>query len=193
MFDTKDTNKTLPAAMLSETRVRTGIVRASYAHVDKPVAAVAGGDEKYSLAVLIAKDDKETLDVIEKGISNAIEQGRDKFGGKIPNKAALKLPLRDGIERNDEAYQDCMFINTNNRTQPQVIDADRHKADPSIIYSGCYCRVTINFYTFNVNGNRGVGASLGNIQFVEDGDPLGGTHYTAESDFGAAEDDDFLA
>lgn len=180
-------------ALLNETRVRTGVIRASYVHVDKPVAAIAGGDEKYSMAILIPKDDAETLGIIEKAIDNAIKIGKDKFGGKTPNKAALKLPLRDGIERDDEAYQECMFINANNKQAPQVVDADRHKADPSIIYSGCYCRVTIQFYTFNVNGNRGVGASLGNVQFVEDGEPLGGTHYTAESDFGAAEDDDFLA
>lgn len=185
-------NNTFTPALLTETRVRTGVVRASYVHVDKPVAAIAGGDEKYSMAILIPKNDAETLNIIEKAIDNAIRIGKDKFGGKTPSKAALKLPLRDGIERDDDAYQDCMFINANNKQAPQVVDAERHPADPSIIYSGCYCRVTIQFYTFNVNGNRGVGASLGNIQFVEDGESLGGAHITAADDFGEA-DDDFLA
>ena len=185
-------NKVLPPALITETRVRTGVVRASYAHVDKPVAAVAGGEEKYSLAILIDKEDKETLDVIEKGIDNAIKLGKDKFGGKVPNKKALKLPLRDGMERDADEYQDCMFINTNNKTQPKVVDADRHSADPSIIYSGCYVRVTIQFYCYNVSGSKGVAASLGNIQFVEDGEPLGGARFTAADDFGEAEDDDFL-
>ena len=43
---------------------------------------------------------------IEKAIDNAIKEGASKFGGKIPNKAALKLPLRDGdLERDDEPYR----------------------------------------------------------------------------------------
>lgn len=35
-----------------------------------------------------------------------LRKGVAKFGGKKPNKAAIKLPLRDGdIERDDEAYK----------------------------------------------------------------------------------------
>ena len=33
---------------------------------------------------------------IEEAIDAAIEEGVGKFGGKKPNKAAIKLPLRDG-------------------------------------------------------------------------------------------------
>jgi hypothetical protein len=179
--------------IINNTRVVTNEVRASYAHVAEPVS-INGSDPKYSMSVIIPKDDKETLDLIEQAIDKALEDGADKFGGKKPNKAACKLPLRDGdVEKDDEAYANAFFINCNNKTQPQVVDANRHLLDPEAIYSGCYCKVSIQFYAFNVNGNKGVAAALGNIQFVRDGEPLGGARVTAADDFGAAEDDDFLA
>ena len=60
--------------------------------------------------------------------------------------------------------------------------------DPMMVYSGCYCNVSVNFYAFNANGNRGVAAGLGNIQFVKDGERLSGKA-SADADFDALEDD----
>ena len=182
------------AKIKNGTRVITNEIRASYVHVAEP-QSVNGGKEKYSMSVIIPKSDKETLSLINQAIDQAITDGITKFGGKRPNKAALKLPLRDGdVERDDEAYQDAFFINCNSDDAPQVVDANRRQVDPKIIYSGCYCRVSISFYAFSKNGNRGIAAGLGNIQFVRDGEPLGGGHISAADDFGEAEeDDDFLS
>ena len=182
------------AKIKNGTRVITNEIRASYVHVAEP-QSVNGGKEKYSMSVIIPKSDKETLSLINQAIDQAITDGISKFGGKRPNKAALKLPLRDGdVERDDEAYQDAFFINCNSDDAPQVVDANRRQVDPKIIYSGCYCRVSISFYAFSKNGNRGIAAGLGNIQFVRDGEPLGGGHISAADDFGEAEeDDDFLS
>lgn len=181
------------AKLINGTRVVTNEVRASYVHVAQP-NSTNEGDPKYSMSVIIPKSDKETLDLIAKAVDQAITAGIPKFGGKRPNKAVLKLPLRDGdVEKEDEAYKDAFFINCNNKTQPQVVDATRHAMNPDAIYSGCYCRVSISFYAFAVSGNRGIAAALGNIQFLRDGEPLGGAHITAADDFGEAEDDDFLS
>ena len=124
----------------------------------------------------------------------AIKEGAAKFGGKIPNKAALKLPLRDGdVEREDEAYQNAYLVNANSTTAPQIVDRSVQPIlDRSEVYSGCYAHVSINFYAFNSNGNRGVACGLGNIQKVRDGAPLGGKSSAAD-DFATVTDDDFLA
>ncbi|GFH40258.1 hypothetical protein Hs20B_06560 [Lactococcus insecticola] len=45
---------------------------------------------------------------------------------------------------------------------------------------------------FNSNGNKGVACGLGNIQFIRDGEPLGGKT-SATDDFTTLEDDEFLA
>ena len=177
----------------NETKVVTGVVRLSYANVWEP-KSINGGDEKYSVSLIIPKSDKKTIADINKAVDAAIKVGVGKFGGKIPNKTALKLPLRDGdAERDDEAYKDSYFVNANSATAPQIVDT---KVQPILnrdeVYSGCFARVSITFYAFNSNGNRGIACGLGNIQKVADGDPLS-SRSTAEDDFTSLEDEDFLS
>ena len=178
----------------NKTKVITGVnTRFSYFHGWEPVS-INGGTEKYSVSVLIPKDDTETIEAIEKAIDAAIAEGVGKFGGKKPNKGSLKLPLRDGdIERDDEAYAGCYFINANSASAPGIVDADRQPViDRSEVYSGVYGRASINFYAFNSNGNKGIACGLNNLQKIADGEPLGGKS-RAEDDFAIDDDDDFLS
>ena len=177
----------------NSTKVVTGVVRLSYEHVWEP-ASVNGSNPKYSVSLIIPNSDTKTIAAINQAIDNAIRDGAAKFGGKIPPKGALKLPLRDGdTEREDEAYRDAYFINANSTTAPQIVDRSVQPIlDRSEVYSGCYARVSINFYAFNSNGNRGIACGLGNIQKVRDGEPLGGKTSAAD-DFATDLDDDFLA
>ena len=164
--------------------------RISFANIWEP-KAINGGDEKYSVSCLIPKSDKKTLARIQKAVEAAKEDGKArKWSGKIPPN--LKLPLRDGdIDRpDDENYEDCYFLNASSKDAPQVVDRKVNPVlDPMMVYSGCYCNVSVNFYAFNANGNRGVAAGLGNIQFVRDGERLSGKA-SADADFDALEDDD---
>ena len=166
--------------------------RFSYLHCWEP-NAVNGGDLKYSVSAIIPKSDTETIGKIKKAIEQAKKDSISKWGGKVP--ANLKLPLRDGdIDRpEDEAYADSYFFNANSRQAPQVVDKNVQPVlDQSEGYSGCYGRISVNFYGFNNNGNRGIAAGLGNIQKLRDGESLGGRS-NAEEDFEAvAEEEDFL-
>ncbi len=181
-------------ANVNKTKVITGKnTRLSYFHGWEPTS-INGGPERYSVSVLIPKDDTETVEAINKAIDAAIEEGIAKFGGKKPNKAAIKLPLRDGdTEREDEAYAGHWFVNANSKTAPQIVDrAVKPILDRDEVYSGCYARISLNFYAFNSNGNKGIACGLGNIQKIRDGEPLGGRSSAAD-DFSTEEDDDFLA
>ena len=60
--------------------------------------------------------------------------------------------------------------------------------DQTEVYSGCYGRISVNFYGYNSNGNRGVAAGLGNIQKLKDGEALS-SRTNAEDDFEAVEDE----
>ena len=178
--------------MANTTKVVTGKVRLSYAHVWDPVS-INDSQPKYSVSLLIPKGDKETVKRINAAVDAAIEEGIAKFGGKKPNKAALKLPLRDGdTERDDEVYKNAYFVNANSTTAPQIVDrAVNPILDREEVYSGCYARVSINFYAYNTNGNKGIACGLGNIQKIADGEPLGGRS-NAKDDFSSLDDDDFL-
>jgi len=176
------------------TKVVTGVVRLSYANVWEP-KSVNGGTAKYSVSLIIPKSDTKTIEAINKAIDAAIEEGKGKFGGKVPNRSALKLPLRDGdIDRpDDEAYANSYFINANSKTAPEIVDRQLERIiDHSEVYSGVYARVSINFYAFNSNGNKGIACGLGNIQKIRDGEPLG-SRSSAIDDFATDSEDDFLS
>ncbi len=173
-------------------KVVTGKVRFSYANIWEP-KSINGSEEKYSVSLIIPKSDAKTIEEIQVAMEEAKQEGIAKFGGKVP--ANLKLPLRDGdIDRSDdEAYQGCYFINANSKDKPQIVDKKvKPILDPNEVYSGCYGRASINFYAFNQNGNKGIACGLGNLQKLEDGEPLSG-HSRAEDDFEAYGEDDFLS
>lgn len=181
---------------MSNTRIVTGEVRLSYANIWEP-RSINGSDPKYSVSILIPKTDTTTIKAVEDAIEAALQEGVGKFGGKMPPRGSLKLPLRDGdTERDAEEYAGHYFINANSKNAPQIVDANVNPiTDPSEVYSGCYGRVSVNFYAFNTNGNRGVACGLGNIQKLRDGEALGGG-VSAVADFGtptAGAGADFLA
>lgn len=177
----------------SKTHIVTGVVRLSYPHVYEPYA-IGDGEPKYSVSIIIPKEDEKTVKKIYAAVDAAIEDGKSKFGKKV-NTASLKLPLRDGdTEKDDEAYENSYFLNANSKQKPQVVDKNVDPIlDEDAIYPGVYARVSLNFYAFSVNGNRGVAVGLGNIQKIKDGPMLGG-RTKASDDFDAFGDDndDFL-
>ncbi|MEG1497561.1 MAG: DUF2815 family protein [Clostridiales bacterium] len=193
----------------SATKVITGKVRLSYAHLFKPQAKEEGADKKYSSAILIPKEDKETLQKIKTAVDAAKEQGRSsKWDGKIPSNC--KLPLHDGdVDReDDENYAGHYFLNASSKTKPEVAKPMGKGADGKMkfqeitdsteVYSGCYARVSINFYPFNAMGNRGVAAGLNSVVKIQDGEFLGG-RASLDDDFSETEfdddynDDDFMS
>lgn len=187
-------NRVNTGAKLSPTKVITGIVRLSYANVHEP-KSINGGTPKYSVSLIIPKSDTKTIAAINAAVDAAIEEGRGKFGGKIPNKAALKLPLRDGdIDRpDDEAYANSYFVNANSNSAPEIVDKVLNPImSRSEVYSGVYARVSVNFYAFNSNGNRGIACGLGNIQKIRDGEPLGGKTSAADDFTSDYDGEDFL-
>lgn len=180
-------------AISNKTKVITGVNTCfSYFHGWKPTS-INNGPERYSISVLIPKPDTETVKAVNEAIDAAIEEGVAKFGGKKPNNAAIKLPLRDGDTECDDAYKGHYFINANSTTPPQIVDKyvkpilDRNEA-----YFGYYARVSLNFYAFNSNGNKGVACGLGNIQKIRDGESLGGRSSVTD-DFSTVPDGDFLS
>lgn len=180
------------------TKVITGVnTRWSYANVWDP-KSINGGTPKYSVSLIIPKDDTVTVNKIKAAIQSAYEEGQSKLKGSgktVPALSVLKTPLRDGdLERpDDEAYANSYFVNANSASAPGIVDADRQPIiDRSEVYSGVYGRASINFYAFNSNGNKGIACGLNNLQKMKDGEPLGGKS-RAEDDFATDAEDDFLS
>lgn len=179
---------------MDSTKVITGKVRFCYCNVFEASAMNEGDTPKYSVCVLIPKSDTTTLDKINKAIQAAAEFGKSKIADKKGNiPVNLKTPLRDGdIDRADDpTFEDCYFLNASSQRKPGIVDRN---LDPIMskdeFYSGCYGRVSLNFFAYNVQ-SKGIAAGLNNIQKLEDGEPLVGGS-SASEDFGGSNafDDD---
>ena len=168
---------------VNPTQVTTtgGRVRFSYANILEPKANQQG-DLKYSVSLLIRKDDKVNVDKVKAAIEAAKAQGVEKvYKGKNPAIPSFKNPLRDGdLERpGDETYAGCYFINANSNRRPNVANVQGRPIEPldlteDSIYSGCYGNASVNFFPFNYEGTIGVGCGLNGVQKVRDGERLAG-------------------
>ena len=174
--------------------------RLSYEHVWEP-ASINGGNPKYSVCAMIPKSDVATVEKVRKAIDAAYREGEGKLKGSgktVPPMTAIKNPLRDGdLDRPDDpAFAGMWFVNANTDRAPGIVDLDCNPIlDRNEVYSGCFCRVSLTFYAFNSNGNRGIACGLNNLQKVRDGEHLGG-RMSAEAEFAGLDDDDdedFLA
>lgn len=169
----------------------------SYLNCWEPKAANENAVPKYSVSLIISKDDVVTVNKIKAAIKAAYEEGQAKLKGNsksVPLITNIKTPLRDGdAERpDDEVYHNAYFVNANNAQAPGIVDGNLNKIlDHSEMYSGVIGRASITFYAYNANGNRGIACSLNNLQKLEDGTPLG-SKASAESDFQVESEDDFL-
>lgn len=185
--------------MENSTKVVTGKVRFCFCHVFEPSAMDGQPEEsaKYSVCVIIPKDDEKTISKIKKAVEAAKAVGKAKIAdknGKIPS--TIKLPLRDGDEErsDDPAFENAYFLNATSNRKPTIVDRNLDPImDQNEFYSGCYGRISLNAFAFNASGNKGIAAGLQNIQKLEDGEMLAGGS-TAEEDFGGDNswDDDLM-
>lgn len=165
------------------TKVIFGPCRLSYTHVfnkynpDGPEA-----EGKFMTNVLIHNTEKETIEAIKKAVEEAKKQGIvNKWGGKEPKK--LDMPLRDGNEKDDENYEDHLFLNAKSNTRPGIVDKNKVPiVDEEEVYSGVWAIISVTFFAYDKNGNRGVACGLNNIMKFKDDDRFGG-RVSAESDF----------
>lgn len=180
---------------VKENKVIFGPCRLSYTHVFNrynPDGDPADG--KYMTNVLIPKDEKETIEAINKAIAEAKKQAIvSKWGGKEPKK--LDMPLRDGDEKDDENYEGHLFVNAKSNTRPGIVDRKKVPiVDEEEVYSGVWAIVSVTFFGYDKNGNKGVACGLNNIMKFKDDEHFGG-RVSAESDFGnvdLGDDDDDL-
>lgn len=188
--------------MAASTTVMGGPARFSYAHVFEPSSMDPEGKKKYSVCLIISKNEKVLLDKIRAAINAAIDAGKSsKFAGKIPPN--LKMPLRDGdAERGDDpAFKNSYFVNASSAQKPGIVDVNKVLiTSPEEFYSGCYGRFHVNFYAFNTAGNKGIACGLNHLQKLRDGERLAGRVDVADAfdeyvdDAGGAfdEEDDML-
>lgn len=165
------------------TKVLTGEVRLSYVNLVAPRANNndPAADPKYSVTLLIPKQDTATYNNILSSIEAAAADAQGKlWNGVRPPVMPVPIHDGDGVRENGTPYGEeckgCWVITASTKNKPQVV----HQSDintelaPQDIYSGMYARVTINFFGYAQRGKKGVGCGLGNVMKTRDGDALAG-------------------
>jgi len=146
-------------------------VRLSYENLITPRAQNEGDEPTFSTMILVPKSDTATVESIKGAIKSALDDGvASKWNGKRP--ANLKHPLRDGdVERPDDPNAKGMwFFNAKGpgggKEAPFLYGKNGNLIEPTganaaqAIYSGVHGRVSLNFYPYDRNGNRGVAAGI---------------------------------
>jgi hypothetical protein len=168
----------------AEGRVLTPWFRAAWPEIFKPSAMNEGDEPKYSVCMIFDPNEVD-LSALEELIDAAI-------AAKWPNGAPknMRLTLRDGDEKEIEAYDGMIFATARTKYKPGCVDFDRTEIiDSTELYPGCYCRATVSAYAYSHKGNNGVGLNLFNIQKLDDGETMATSRVNAEDDFHDDEDD----
>ena len=173
------------------TKVKTGLVRLTYAHLAEPYAFDEKNTPKYSTGMIISKDDKYTIDQIKANYEEAVEFGVEDFGQGFRAKATplLRKPgtieglLVDGDEDDKYAgnsdYKNSWILTAKSATPPLIMAVEKgeRKLEPEeiaeIVYSGCYAKVLFNFYPYS-KAKKGIACGLNSLCKIKDGDSLSG-------------------
>jgi len=179
---------------VDDNKLIMGAVILSWPHLFEPASFNNTGEKKYSVRILIDKKDENietTKANLRKAMENAISYAQEKnglFKGGIPKN--FRWPLRDGdVELDDSGqarHQGYYFMDLKSKEtkKPGVVDRNGTPiTDLTEIYGGVYASVSIGFYAYDQGANKGVGAGLGNVQKLGDGEPLGNVS-TPATDFG---------
>jgi len=150
----------------------------SYPHIFEPQTPPGATEPVYSCALVFA-DDVDLTELKAAAQTVAKEKWGDKTAELIKSGKA-KMPFRkDGVEK---GYPEgSIFMNVKSKQQPGVVSIyagpDGKPAvltDPKDIYPGAVVKASLRAYAYDVNGNRGVSFSLGNIQKIKDGPRMDG-------------------
>lgn len=157
-------------------RIKSPPVRASYPKLFEPEINEKG--KKVYSTVCLVEDTPEGHAFLKEAEALAEEAGRAKFGNRY-NELRKSSGFKWAVRRDVEKYADLepkviAFINARSYDTPPGIvsiyagpDGKPAKiTDPSLVYPGCYLRVSLHAYAYDQDKSKGVALGLGNVQVL---------------------------
>ena len=180
-----------PTVVIDQTvagRVTLNGVRLSYANLDKPTAAQAGGEARFSTNVLIPTAEAQVLQQLQAVMWQLVQAtfGAQAQGVWAEMGAGGRLALKDGaLKASTDGYLGNHFISLSAKADrpPALFDLylDQQTGRPRVLsrpqtrlYSGCYANVQFKFWVQNNQYGKRVNAELLAVQFAADGEAFGG-------------------
>ena len=163
--------------------------RANYVFLTKPRKNTRRPDAEpaYSVVLAFNKDEIDETEGLKELKAAMLAVAREHAGDnalKLLKTGRIANPIRDGNEMMDKDgnpmkdFEDCYVITARRRADlgpPGLVDQKvRPITDPTEIYSGMQCIASVNPFWYEVEGKRGIGIGLNNVQKVADGERVGG-------------------
>ena len=167
------------------TKIRNAIL--SFPELFTATPFKPGDKPKFKTRFLVAKDDPQFATIKKDAVA--------ALNGKFPGKGEAiwtqiqgnhnKCCIQDGDTLEYDGCSGHWVITANSSIRPQVRDRDGvtpiTEADGRI-YPGAVVHGLIDFFGYD-NTGKGLSAALAGVQFVRDGEPLGGGRGADDSDF----------
>jgi len=165
-------------------KIKLNNVRLSFPSLFRK-ASFNGAETKYEATLLISKETQAQL-VSQLGAAIKEKIATDLKGAKL---GADKICMKDGEDIGYEGYAGHWSIKAANAKRPLCIDRDKSPVteDDGVFYAGCYVNAIIEIWAQDNGYGKRINASLLGIQFVRDGEPLGGGAGASLNDFDAVE------
>lgn len=157
-------------------RIKSPPVRASYPKLFEPEINDKG-KKVYSVACLI-EDTPEGRAFLKEAEALADDAGRAKFGNRyddLKKSSGFKKAIRTDVDKYAELEPKVIaYINARSYdTPPGIVSIyagpDNKPAkitDPSLVYPGCYLKVSLHAYAYDQDKSKGVALGLGNVQVL---------------------------
>lgn len=162
--------------------------RFNHPHLVKPDMEGQFASKKYKTTLLIPKD--TDIKELKKACAAC---ARDAFGADV-NLKDLQMPFKDGDLKLDketqeilDGYEDHWYITCKSNRKPTIVDRARQNMDADLIKAGDYGRVGLSAMSYTgseqvkmPDGSKvteeyqGITFLLEAVQFLEEGDSLGG-------------------
>lgn len=153
-------------------RYYTGRVILQFSNIEEPFIFNDGDTPKYSVTVLIPKDNKKEIDNLKNIITKHWKEGNIKGEGTNPLKdgtTLIKEKLEDEEKELDEKYNNFFRFKSTSKFPFKVVTAN-----PKINYTGkekdlkgYWCRLCVDFYAYKTATNKGVTSFLISMQVIE--------------------------
>lgn len=172
-------------------------VRASYLYVFQPFKGKndKGGDTSSYTGHFIFAQDSENFARVQTAIRQA---ATNKWGAKaaemlkaLSGQDRLCLHRGDISKPGEDAYAGMLYVSSNGKKRPTVIDGDRSplvEADGRP-YSGCYVNAIVDIWAQDSSWGKRINAQLAGVQFVRHGEAFGGGRVAAPEEFGVVAGD----
>jgi hypothetical protein len=124
----------------------------------------------YSITMCFDKNNTEAKELLDQSIEQAKNNDEKVAGAKN-----LYIPIKDGDDMGKEWSAGNWVLKAKTKFKPKVVSRVGEDLDPDFVHSGSICRAHIVFRPFIAGTNKGVTCSLKDLQFISEGNGMGGS------------------